>query len=79
MLFVRRLSVKLAILTGAVYGLVLYGVNLHRLTAFLPWFSVSRGWVTVLTHVVFGITLVGACRFLGSADGSVERSPAEHE
>jgi hypothetical protein len=67
-LFVRRLSAMLAILSGAVYGLAIYGVNLHGLTAIFPWFSVSRGWVTLLAHIVFGITLAGACRFLGSAD-----------
>jgi len=77
MLFVRRLSAMFAILIGAVYGLAIYGVNLHGLTAIFPWFSVSRGWVTMLVHVVFGITLAGACRFLSSAGGS-RRSPSEN-
>ena len=76
MLFVRRLSAMLAILTGAVYGLAIYGVNLHGLTALFPWFSVSRGWAAMLVHVVFGITLAGACRFLGSAGGG-GRSPSD--
>jgi hypothetical protein len=74
--FVRRLSAMLAILTGAVYGLAIYGVNLHGLTALVPWFSVSRGWVTMLVHVVFGVTLAGACRFLGLADAG-RRSPLD--
>jgi hypothetical protein len=77
MLFVVRLSAMLAILTGSVYGLAIYAVNLHGLTAIFPWFSVSRGWVTMLVHVVFGITLAGACRFLGSAGGG-GRSPSEN-
>lgn len=27
-----------------------------------PWFAVARGWVTVLAHLVFGLTLAGVCR-----------------
>jgi hypothetical protein len=77
MLFVRRLNAIPAILTGAAYGLTIYGVNLHGLTAIFPWFSVSRGWVAMLVHVVFGITLAGTCRILASANGA-RRSPSEN-
>lgn len=62
-----RLRAMRAVLAGAVYGLAIYGVNLHGFTAVFPWFSVSRGWGTLLVHVVFGMTLAGAYRFLGSA------------
>jgi len=62
-----RLAAMRAILAGAVYGLAIYGVNLYGFTAVFPWFSVSRGWVTLLVHVVFGMSLAGACRFLGPA------------
>jgi hypothetical protein len=68
MLFVGRLSALLTILSGAAYGLAIYGVNLHGFTSIFPWFSVSRGWATALVHVVFGITLAWACRSLGPAD-----------
>jgi acyl-coenzyme A synthetase/AMP-(fatty) acid ligase len=61
----------------SVYGLAIYAVNLQGLTAIFPWFSVLRGWVTMLVHVVFGITLAGACRFLGSAEGGW-RSPSDN-
>jgi len=76
--YVRRLSVRLAIVTGALYGLMLYGINLHALTEFMPWFSVSRGWVTLLTHVIFGITLAGVGRLLSSTGRGARNSPARH-
>ena len=64
--WVMRLGAMPALLAGAVYGLAIYGVNLHGFTAVFPWFRVSRGWVSLVVHVVFGITLAGACRFLAS-------------
>jgi hypothetical protein len=77
MLFARRLNAMLAIPTGAVYGLAIYGVNLHALTAFFPWFSVSRGWATMLAHVVFGIALAGGCALLAPGDDG-GRAPSEN-
>lgn len=71
-----RLRTRSALLAGAVYGLVLYGVNLHGFTAFFPWFVVSRGWVTALTHVVFGIALAGVCKWLLSAHAAGPREPS---
>ncbi len=62
-----RLGAMRALLAGAVYGLGIYAVNLHGFTAVFPWFSVSRGWVSLVVHVVFGITLAGACKLLASA------------
>jgi len=73
MLFVRRLNAKQAIATGAAYGLAIYGLNLHALTVFFPWFSVSRGWITMLAHVAFGASLTAACCLFGAAGG---RSPS---
>jgi hypothetical protein len=75
LLIVRRLATMRAVLTGALYGLVIYGVNLHGLTSLFPWFSVSRGWGTALVHAVFGMSAAGACRLLGSV-GSLGRAPS---
>lgn len=56
-----RLPAGPAILAGALYGLGIYVVNLYGLTLLFPWFSVARDWVTLLTHVIFGIGLSGGC------------------
>ena len=49
-----RLS--LAVLTGAVFGVVLYVINFHGMTTFFPWFTQIRGWTTLLINLVFGIS-----------------------
>lgn len=59
-----RLRTRSALVVGALYGLLIYVVNLHGLTMFFPWFAVARDWVTLLAHVVFGVVLAGGCRVL---------------
>ena len=59
---VGRLRTGPTLFAGALYGLVIYGVNLYGLTLLFPWFVVSRGWVTLITHLVFGILLAEGCR-----------------
>jgi len=46
----------LALLTGAVFGVVLYLVNFHGMTAFFPWFTEIRGWAAFLVNLIFGIS-----------------------
>lgn len=77
-LFAGRLRAKPLVVAGALYGLVIYGVNLYGFTAVFPWFVVVRGWVTALTHVVFGITLVGVAWLLVSDRGTGAPSGASN-
>lgn len=58
-LMTARLSAGPAIVAGALYGLGIYIVNLYGFTLLFPWFSVARDWVTLLTHIVFGMGLTG--------------------
>jgi hypothetical protein len=55
---IGRFGLGLALLVGAVYGLALYLVNFYPMTTFFPWFAMARNWVSITTHIVFGI--VGA-------------------
>lgn len=56
----QRLSPVLVF--GAMYGLMIYIVNLYGFTLFFPWIAVTRGGVTLATHLVFGMVLVAGCR-----------------
>jgi len=58
-----RMNAWLSPLAGALYGLVIYVINLYGFTALFPWFAASRDWATLLTHLVFGIALMEGCRF----------------
>lgn len=59
-----------ALAAGGFYGLMLYMVNLYGLTMLFPWFSVARDWITLLAHLVFGLTLAAACLLLA---GKIDR------
>ena len=48
-------SVVLALLAGAVIGLVLYLVDFHMMTRFFPWMTAMRGGATIFAHLVFGM------------------------
>jgi hypothetical protein len=51
------LAMGSAILAGAVMGLVIYFVDFYAFTAIWPWFANARNWVSIVAHIVFGITL----------------------
>jgi hypothetical protein len=61
---ISRFGMMLSLLAGSIYGLILYGVNMYGVTLVFPWFAEVRDWITVLTHVVFGISIAGTYKAL---------------
>ncbi|MDG0066659.1 sodium:proline symporter [Burkholderia sp. IO2] len=53
---IRHLSLGPALLAGGVFGLLLYGVNLYGFTTIFPWFTAVRDTITLIAHLMFGIT-----------------------
>lgn len=53
-----RLDDRLAatLVVGALFGLLLYLLNFHALTAFFHWFRELRGAGTLVAHLLFGAT-----------------------
>ncbi len=51
---IQRFSLGLAILIGAIFGLLLYFVNFYGFTAVFPWFAMARNAVSIFSHIVFG-------------------------
>ncbi|MES1982962.1 MAG: sodium:proline symporter [Pseudomonadota bacterium] len=70
--FITRFSARLSLATGILYGLFIYGINMHLFTFIFPWFAVVRDWVTILTHAVFGAVLAGTYRWLRSSSWLVQ-------
>lgn len=54
-LIIARLGFGAALAVGALFGLALYLVNFYGLTAVFPWFAMARNWVSIFTHVAFGL------------------------
>jgi hypothetical protein len=48
-------SAPKALLTGAVFGAVLYLINFHGMVRVFPWLGELRGWPTLAAHLVFGV------------------------
>ena len=66
---VHRMGKGAALATGALFGLVaLYLVNFHVVAPMMfPWFTQAQNWVSVLSHVVFGVVV--AAVYTGVRDG----------
>ena len=56
----ERLGLTATILLGAVFGLLLYLINFYGFTAIFPWFAMARNWVSILVHIVFGVSVAVA-------------------
>lgn len=61
---ISRLGIKVSLVAGLFYGLGIYAVNMYGMTFIFPWFSAARDWITVVTHVVFGLSLAGIYKAL---------------
>ncbi len=63
---IARFDMGLAVLIGAGFGLILYLVNFYGLTAIFPWFAMARNWITIFTHIMFGVTAAAAYKQLAT-------------
>jgi hypothetical protein len=48
-------SAGMVLLTGAIFGLVIYLLNFYGMVLFFPWFAGMRGWATLAAHLIFGM------------------------
>lgn len=48
-------SVGMALLSGAVFGVVMYLFNFYGMVRFFSWFAEMRGWATVVAHMIFAM------------------------
>ncbi len=71
-----RLDAVKALLAGIGFGIAIYMVNLYGFTALFPWFSKTRGWLTLIAHVVFGVAAISAYRWMDI--NNVQSRPGVH-
>jgi hypothetical protein len=74
-LLAPRLAAGPAVVGGAAYGLGIYVINLHGLTALFPWFSAARDGVTLVAHLVFGMALGAGCWWFARCARPKNRRP----
>lgn len=49
-------SAGMALLAGAVFGLLLYVLDFYGMSSAFTWFRELRGWSTAIGHIVFGMS-----------------------
>lgn len=56
-LVLPRFSAGMALGIGAGFGVVLYLVNFYLVPAIgiFPWFAMARNWVSIFSHIIFGV------------------------
>jgi uncharacterized membrane protein YagU involved in acid resistance len=70
-----HLSTGLAVAAGAVFGAVVYLVNFYPVaSALFPWFGMARNWITISSHVVFGIVVAWSYKELAARSGHTPRA-----
>jgi uncharacterized membrane protein (DUF485 family) len=69
-----NMSAPVAAASGTMFGLAVYVVDFHLLTALFPWFAMARGTVSIIGHAVFGLVLGSAYHRFAGASGQVEHA-----
>lgn len=55
---IRKMTLGPAIAVGIVAALLLYGFVFYGMTSGpWPWFANARNWLSVMTHIVFGLVV----------------------
>jgi hypothetical protein len=56
-------------LSGVLFGIAIYAVNLHGFVLLFPWFTEARDWIAFAAHLLFGASLSGAYAWLARRAG----------
>jgi hypothetical protein len=68
---VHRMDRGPALLTGAGFGLAVYVLDFYLIAPILfPWFTMARNWISIVTHVVFGLVI--AAVYIAARDRQAE-------
>lgn len=70
------LSLLAAILSGAVFGIVVYYINFYGFTAVFPWFAMARGAISIFAHAVFGAVAGGVYQAIAASDAEMDHEAA---
>jgi uncharacterized membrane protein YagU involved in acid resistance len=58
---VHRMSSTSALLIGGIFGLAIYFINFYLIAPVVfPWFTMAQNWVSLVSHLVYGLVLGAA-------------------
>lgn len=56
---ISRCNLPVSLLVGIGYGLMLFWINMYGFTIIFPWVDVARDWITMASHIAFGLSCAG--------------------
>lgn len=59
---------------GLLFGIALYYINFYGFTALFPWFADARGWISWVSHAVFGLLLGVVYRSMDKRERPLRRA-----
>lgn len=51
---------------------------MYGFTTAFPWFEATRDWITLVTHMSFGVAVAGTCKMLRMLAVATKRTTIEH-
>lgn len=63
-LLIGRLGLRTSLIVGGFYGLIIFWVNMYGVAIIYPWFVETRDWITVIAHIVFGVSAASMYKIL---------------
>jgi len=65
---IYHVQMSTALWIGLGFGLALYLINFFIFTAAFPWFAEARNWITVITHLGFGLITAWMYKLLAARE-----------
>lgn len=66
-MMIARLGMAQSLAVGALFGLILFAVNMYGFTALFPWFEATRDPITAAAHAALGVSIAMCYRALTGA------------
>lgn len=65
---IRCLNGKDLLMLGGLFGLGIFVINMYGFVLIFPWFVETRDWITVTSHIVFGMSAASVYKALTEND-----------
>lgn len=65
---IDKLSFVTALVVGSALGFLLYWIGFYLMTDVWPWFEKAQNWVSLVTHLIFGLVGVWAYFWIRDRD-----------
>lgn len=69
---IQQKGLGTSVALGMGFGLLLYFINFYGFTALFPWFAMARNWISIVAHLIFGMTAAFAYKKLSLSHQQIQ-------